>query len=1089
MKKIIAFAWDNILYLYTLFLLAFVPLYPKLPLIDVKNTWVYVRLDDFAVVVALLLWVFFLIRKKITLKSPITIPIMVFWIVGAIATIHGVVIIFPTLANVFPNVAFLAFLRHIEYLGLFFVAFAGMRDKKFLKPAVLVLTLTLLGVVFYGFGQKFLQFPAYLTMNEQYAKGVPIILSQLSRVPSTFAGQYDLAAYLVLIIPLLVSMIFGFKNWLVRAALLISSLLGFFLLFMTVSRVSFVVVLVALFFLLFLQKKRLVLYSIPFIALFLFLFVTFSPSLASRFGNTLKQVDVLVDGKTGVAVGEVKFVPVGYFKDKTIRQERVSTSDQLTNAMSGQPGNSVASPSAILPFKLIAPLGQVPLVTAANVSNGENLPQGTGYVNLSLSPVIKRVGNFFYELGSSAASGNSEILILHGDFIIKRATAYDLSFTTRFQGEWPHAVEAFQRNVLVGSGYGSISLAIDNNYLRMLGETGLLGVIAFFGVFIAVAIYIRKILDDIDDPVARNFVLGYAAGVVGLALNATLIDVFEASKIAYLLWMLTGITLGILVLYQKGKINLFNEFKNVATSSYAIMIYIFVAAVTILSPMLSNYFVGDDFTWFRWAADCGNKACQTVPTILNYFTNSAGFFYRPGTKTFFYFMYQTFWLNPVVYHAVSVLLHLITVILFFLLAQKVLKDKMLGAGAAFLFLIMSGYQEAVFWIASIGFLFNAVFALSALLLFDLWREKKNPVFYVLTLFSLSFALIFHEVGIIVPFLIILYQSIFEGLSVKRVYQKMEYLILFIPDIIYLFVRFISGSHWQGGDYSYNLLKLPFNLVGNIVGYIALTYLGPLSLSGYERLRDVLRSHLVVAVIILAGAFALLFFLYKMYQKNAKKFEKHDLQILIFGILFFAIAALPFLPLGNIASRYTYLPSLGLVIILVWFFKKLYTFLLLNGREIAVGAMVVVLSSFALLHIIQTQQITLDWGGAGQEAQNFLIALDDSYADYFSTEPMELHFVNVPSKVGQAWVFPVGIEDAVWLSFKNPRVKIYNDSSVNYDLQSKISRNTRVFEFNGDGSVTEIQPPKKLQPEITPTPVVPAFPIQESTPSVNHTYPR
>src|SRR4029079_8401747 len=139
----------------------------------------------------------------------------------------GVVLIFPTIANVFPNVAFLAFLRHIEYLSLFFVAFAGIRDKKSLPWVIGVIVVTLLGVIFYGFGQKYLQFPAYLTMNEQYAKGIPIVLSQLSRVPSTFAGQYDLAAYLVLIIPIVVSMIFGFKNWVVKGVLFVTSILAF----------------------------------------------------------------------------------------------------------------------------------------------------------------------------------------------------------------------------------------------------------------------------------------------------------------------------------------------------------------------------------------------------------------------------------------------------------------------------------------------------------------------------------------------------------------------------------------------------------------------------------------------------------------------------------------------------------------------------------------------------------------------------------------------------------------------------------------------------------------------------------------------
>ncbi|MEK7120465.1 MAG: hypothetical protein AAB840_00040, partial [Patescibacteria group bacterium] len=220
LKKIFHWIFDNILFVLTLFLLAFIPLYPKLPLFDIKNTWVYIRAEDFVVVLALIIWIVSLLRRKISLKTPLTMPILVFWIVGAIATIHGVLLIFPTLSDVFPNVAFLSMVRRIEYMSLFFIAYMGMKDKRFLSYVAAVLVITLFCVVGYGLGQKYLGFPAYLTMNEEFAKGIPIQLSFLSRVPSTFAGHYDLAAYLVLIMPILASLLFGFKNWLVKLTLL-----------------------------------------------------------------------------------------------------------------------------------------------------------------------------------------------------------------------------------------------------------------------------------------------------------------------------------------------------------------------------------------------------------------------------------------------------------------------------------------------------------------------------------------------------------------------------------------------------------------------------------------------------------------------------------------------------------------------------------------------------------------------------------------------------------------------------------------------------------------------------------------------------
>ncbi len=1055
MKKILSWLVDNLLFVETLFLLAFIPLYPKLPLVDIKNTWVYVRLDDFVVVAVILSWVLLLLKQKISLKTPLTIPILVFWLIGAITTIHGVVLIFPTLANVFPNVAFLAYLRHIEYMSLFFIAYSSIRDKKSVPIIAAVIVLTLLAVIGYGAGQKYLGFPAYLTMNEQYAKGTPIELSDLSRIPSTFAGHYDLAAYLVLLLPLVMSLIFGFKNWFAKFILGVAFILGFILLFNTVSRISFVALLIVIFVVLFFQKRRFVFYSIPVIILAGILLIGYKPTLLNRFNSTVKTVNVLVDGKTGDAVGEVKFVPSSYFKDKIIRQKFINHKDELDAAMTGDIDSPGSSPSSKLsPGEIIPP--EVPLVIASNVSNGENLPQGTGYINLSLSPVVRRLGNFFYELAPDLrATTSAEVLIFHGSFLVKQAAAYDLSFTTRFQGEWPHAIEAFERDILFGSGYGSISLAIDNNYFRMLGETGLLGTVAFVLILIGIGIYITKTFSKIESKLVKSFVIGFAAGVIGLAINATLIDVFEASKVAYVLWLLVGITIGILSQYHDKEIDMVDSLKSTLVSSYAIIAYLLSAVILIYSPMISNFFVGDDFTWFRWAAECktGVTNCPALPTILNYFTDAAGFFYRPGTKTYFYLMYHAFWLNQTVYHIVSLALHFGVAVLFFLLAQKVLKNKFQAAFSAILFLVMSGYSEAVFWTAATGDLFNAFFALSAVLLFVLWEDNKKNVYYVLSIICIFLGTLFHELGVVVPLLLILYKLVFREGKLKNILKDAHYPLLFSPLAIYLPLRFMAGSHWQGGDYTYNLLKLPFNVAGNVLGYIGLILLGPISLSGYEKLRSILASHIFVSSIFVLILVGVLYFTYKNF---ITKIDKHDLRITSFCVGFFVICLLPFLGLGNIATRYSYLASIGIIMLLVFILQKIYIALLSNGKTIAFTSVSVVVAVFCLFHIIQLQQIHGDWRTAGGTSQNFFVSVDGLYGDEWGKDPIELHFVNVPIKTGEAWIFPVGLPDALWFTFSNDNLKVFQDSDASVALQETEGNPlAHVFQFNDDGTLSQV----------------------------------
>jgi hypothetical protein len=294
--KILKWISNNILLVITLLLLMVVPLYPKIPLLDVAHTWVYIRVEDMLVALTALVWVVLLLFKKVSLKTPLTLPILLFWVMGGLATLHGVMLIFPTISNVFSNVALLSFLRSIEYIFLFFVAYAGIKDKKYIYAVVAILVITLLFIIGYGFGQRYLGFPAYLTMNEEFAKGVPMQLSQLSRISSTFAGHYDLAGYLVLIIPIVVSMIFGFKSWFIKILLLVTAFLSIIILFWTVSRISFFALLAAFLILLIFQKKKWVM-----VALFVAIIASFGffPTLLQRFNSTVSEVDILVDAKTG----------------------------------------------------------------------------------------------------------------------------------------------------------------------------------------------------------------------------------------------------------------------------------------------------------------------------------------------------------------------------------------------------------------------------------------------------------------------------------------------------------------------------------------------------------------------------------------------------------------------------------------------------------------------------------------------------------------------------------------------------------------------------------------------------------------------
>jgi hypothetical protein len=118
----------------------------------------------------------------------------------------------------------------------------------------------------------------------------------------------------------------------------------------------------------------------------------------------------------------------------------------------------------------------------------------------------------------------------------------DRSTSIRLNVEWPRAVRAFTKNPLLGTGYSSITLATDNDYLRLFGEVGLLGFFSFFLIFLNIGyLFLRKY------PFVNNFkglelaiVAGTAGSLVGVFSNAFFIDIFEASKFAIIFWLLLG---------------------------------------------------------------------------------------------------------------------------------------------------------------------------------------------------------------------------------------------------------------------------------------------------------------------------------------------------------------------------------------------------------------------------------------------------------------------------------------------------------------------------------------------------------------------
>jgi hypothetical protein len=487
----------NILFYLTAFLFVFIPLYPKLPLADIIPGYlVRVRLEDFFVLLTGIVWAVQWFRKKIKWNTFFFWAIIGYLMIGFASIISGI-FLNHTIPGELLHISKsgLHFFRYAEYFSLFVVAFAALTNQKQLNIFFKLLIITIISIALYGAGQKYLEWPLYSTMNREYSKGQALTLGEGARVQSTFGGHYDMAAYMVITLPIIFTYLLYAKSWRVKIFLSLVELAGVWMLVLSGSKTS------------------LIAYGLTHLVIIL------NYLMIKRF-NWLKLAKYLV-GLSAVWM----ILSIAIF---SINREMATT-----------------------------------------------------FLDLSLKvPVAGQIIGKFYTSDTDASRPkdwtNTEpvyeekiILLDNGEEAIEytkkkeewsaNAIKYGISMGIRLDTLWPNAITALRRNIYLGSSYANLnkealnefteSDSTDNNFLRTLGETGLLGFISFYSI---IALLIITLIKVKVKPLSPAFIFSQAllGSIIGLLFNAIYIDVFAASKIAFTFWLMAGLTLKAFYLNQ-----------------------------------------------------------------------------------------------------------------------------------------------------------------------------------------------------------------------------------------------------------------------------------------------------------------------------------------------------------------------------------------------------------------------------------------------------------------------------------------------------------------------------------------------------------
>ena len=544
--KILKWLDQNIITLVTAILIVAIPLYPKLPVADlIEGYIVRLRAEDLFVALAAIIYFVQLVRGKLKFPQGI-VPKLIFGyiVVGFLSSLSA---IFITKTVPFEQHHIFKLLLHygrrIEYFSLFFIAYAGIRTKKDLKLFIITALIAVIGVTLYGFGQKYLYWPAFSTMNREFSKGTRLYLSPTSRVMSTFAGHYDYAAYLMMALLVIIpAMWLTAKKWL-KAILGILFFFAYWMLILTASRTSWLgymaglTVLAAMFI-----KIKGFWWSLGrylFLSFVSLIMLFTMGDLSARFLQLLNNPQAIASA-LGMESGQVeqalfKIKDFGY-KLEDLKKGNLFKKEPPKGAIADSEVGQVATPS-----------DQPPSTTPP----GERPPDVTKEEQDIRDKIASESGNI---ATPSATTGGG---------YSANALKYGLSAAIRLDVLWPRAIAGFQKNPLLGSGYSTLVKAeneeftqaesTDNDYLRMLGETGILG--AFF--FLAIPFYLMYLgftnYLKTTSLTHQVIYLGIVGAVVGLLINATYIDVFESSKVAYTFWILAAVVIRALELSERKK--------------------------------------------------------------------------------------------------------------------------------------------------------------------------------------------------------------------------------------------------------------------------------------------------------------------------------------------------------------------------------------------------------------------------------------------------------------------------------------------------------------------------------------------------------
>jgi protein O-mannosyl-transferase len=324
----------------------------------------------------------------------------------------------------------------------------------------------------------------------------------------------------------------------------------------------------------------------------------------------------------------------------------------------------------------------------------------------------------------------------------------------------------------------------------------------------------------------------------------------------------------------------------------ACVVSLVCAGLLVWGNTLRNGFVYDDETFI-----VANPGIRTLTPLTKFFAweTSAGDpqmskdVWRPLTTFSSAVNYQLFELNPVPYHLVNVVLHIINALLVFWLVilmatgiKRKEKERKWGEGrgagivafiTAAIFLLHPGQVETVAWIAQRS---NLLFLFFYLLSFILILKRKMAF----SLIAFACSLLAKEMALSLPLVLLAYFIFIERKKfLPALYQTLPYFLVLLAFVLARSAalgQVAQTGYWAGG-----FVPQMLTMVKGFAYYVKLMFLPyPLSIEYLFPVKNYLDAEVVVYGLLLAG---IIYFAWR---------AKGKYPLLSFGVFLFFLSLVP-----------------------------------------------------------------------------------------------------------------------------------------------------------------------------------------------------